>query len=54
MLTRIFNRLEEILLALLLATMVSITFIQVMLRYAFGLGILWGVECTGYWGHPTS
>lgn len=48
MLTRIFNRLEEILLALLLATMVSITFIQVMLRYAFGLGILWGVECTGY------
>lgn len=48
MLTRIFNRLEEILIALLLAAMVSVTFIQVTLRYVFGSGILWGVECTGY------
>jgi C4-dicarboxylate transporter, DctQ subunit len=48
MLTRIFNRLEEMLLAFLLAAMVSVTFIQVTLRYLFGLGILWGVELTGY------
>jgi C4-dicarboxylate transporter, DctQ subunit len=48
MFTRFFNRLEEIFIAILLAAMVTVTFIQVTLRYVFGSGILWGVECTTY------
>lgn len=39
---------EEILLALLLAGMTGVTFVQVVLRYAFGSGLLWGLEVTGY------
>ncbi len=42
------NRIEEILLALLLAFMTCMTFIQVVLRYVFNTGILWSLEATTY------
>jgi C4-dicarboxylate transporter DctQ subunit len=45
---RVINRLEELFIAILLAAMVVITFIQVVLRYGFGSGILWGMEVTTY------
>jgi C4-dicarboxylate transporter DctQ subunit len=42
------NKLEEILLGGLLAVMVIITCLQVILRYVFGSGIVWGLEATSY------
>lgn len=45
---RILHRLEEGLLALLLAFMVIVTFAQVVMRYAFGSGLLWAQEATLY------
>lgn len=42
------NRLEEILIASLLAFMVLTTCLQVLLRYVFNSGILWGMEATSY------
>ncbi len=45
---RILYRLEEGFLALLLAFMVIITFAQVVMRYAFGSGLLWAQEATLY------
>lgn len=42
------NRLEEGILATLLAFMTLLTFIQVVLRYAFNSGIVWSLEATTY------
>lgn len=43
-----FNRLEEIVLATLLAFMTCLTFIQVVLRYLFNTGWVWSLEATAY------
>jgi C4-dicarboxylate transporter DctQ subunit len=42
------NRLEEGILAVLLALMTLLTFIQVVLRYVFNSGIVWSLEATTY------
>lgn len=42
------NRLEEGLLAFLLAFMTLLTFVQVVLRYVFNTGIVWSLEATTY------
>lgn len=44
----IVNRLEEGVLAFLLALMTLLTFIQVVLRYVFNSGIVWSLEATTY------
>ncbi|MEZ5786893.1 MAG: TRAP transporter small permease [Xanthobacteraceae bacterium] len=44
----IWYRLEEGFIALLLTFMTLLTFIQVVLRYGFGSGILWGQEAVLY------
>ena len=41
---RIVNELEETVIALLLAAMTIITFINVVLRYGFNTGLIWGLE----------
>ncbi len=41
---RIVNELEETAIALLLAGMTIITFINVVLRYGFNTGLIWGLE----------
>lgn len=40
------NRLEETVLAFLLGMMTVVTFVNVVLRYVFNSGILWGLEIT--------
>lgn len=40
------TRLEEILIAYLLGAMTVITFVNVVLRYVFNSGLLWGLEAT--------
>ncbi len=45
---RIVNEIEETAIALLLAAMTLITFINVVLRYGFGDGLIWGLETTVY------
>lgn len=47
-LLRAVNQLEEFLLAVLLAVMTLLTFIQVVLRYVFNSGIFWSLEATTY------
>lgn len=42
------ERIEEGVIVLLFAAMTIVTFAQVVLRYAFGTGLLWAVEATGY------
>jgi C4-dicarboxylate transporter DctQ subunit len=42
------NRLEEGILAFLLALMTVLTFVQVVLRYVFNTGIVWSLEATTY------
>lgn len=42
------NKLEELLIGSLLAAMVIITCLQVVLRYVFDSGIVWGLEATSY------
>jgi len=42
------NRLEEGVLATLLALMTVLTFVQVVLRYVFNSGIVWSLEATTY------
>ncbi len=42
------NRLEEILMATLLAAMTILTSLQVLLRYAFNTGLIWSLEATTY------
>lgn len=44
----VMNRLEEGVLAFLLAFMTLLTFVQVVLRYAFNSGIVWSLEATTY------
>lgn len=39
---------EEMLIAVLLGVMVAVTFLQVVLRYGFHSGLIWGLECTLY------
>ncbi len=48
MLRAAYNRLEEGLLAFILATMTLLTFLQVVLRYVFNTGLLWVLETTTY------
>jgi C4-dicarboxylate transporter, DctQ subunit len=48
MLSRAFNRLEEGLIAFLLALMTLVTFVQVVLRYVFNAGFIWALEATTY------
>ncbi|MDY6994354.1 MAG: TRAP transporter small permease subunit, partial [Pseudomonadota bacterium] len=43
-----FNRLEESIIALLLATMTLMTFTQVIARYFFNTGFVWALELTTY------
>src|SRR3954447_7660566 len=45
---RLINHLEEGFIALLLAAMTLLTFAQVVLRYVFNSGFVWGVEATTY------
>ncbi len=40
------NRLEEALVAFLLAAMTIVTFVQVVLRYVFNAGFVWALELT--------
>jgi C4-dicarboxylate transporter DctQ subunit len=42
------ERLEEAIMALLLAAMTLLTFWQVVLRYVFNSGLLWALEATTY------
>lgn len=44
----IINRLEEVLMAFLLALMTVLTALQVLLRYAFNTGLIWSLEATTY------
>lgn len=48
MFTKLINSLEEGLIALLLAAMTVITFVQVVLRYVFNAGFVWALEATIY------
>ena len=48
MLRRVIERLEEAIMALLLAAMTLLTFTQVVLRYMFNSGLLWALEGTTY------
>jgi len=43
---RIAARAEEIVIAVILAAMVGITFVNVVLRYGFNDGIIWGLDAT--------
>lgn len=45
---RVLHRLEEWLLAAILAVMTSLTFLQVVLRYVFNSGLLWALEANFY------
>jgi C4-dicarboxylate transporter DctQ subunit len=42
------NRLEEVLIAFLLAVMTALTALQVLLRYGFNTGLIWSLEATTY------
>jgi C4-dicarboxylate transporter DctQ subunit len=48
MFRRVWERLEEGLIALLLAAMTLLTFFQVVLRYGFNSGFVWALEVTTY------
>jgi C4-dicarboxylate transporter DctQ subunit len=48
MVLRALDRLEEYLTAALLAAMTLLTFVQVVLRYVFDTGLIWGLEATTY------
>lgn len=45
---RVVNELEETFIALLLGAMTIITFINVVLRYGFQSGLIWGLELTTF------
>src|SRR5690606_28264097 len=45
---RFVNRLEEGIIAFLLAAMVLLQFVQVILRYVFSAGLVWALEATTY------
>jgi len=42
------DRLEEAFMIVMLAGMTLLTFVQVVLRYAFGTGLVWSLEVTTY------
>jgi C4-dicarboxylate transporter DctQ subunit len=44
--SRIINNLEEIIICLLLATMTLLVFVEVVLRFGFGVGLMWSQELT--------
>lgn len=46
MLSRTLNNLEEIFIALLLAAMTLLVFVEVVLRFGFGIGLMWAQELT--------
>ncbi|MDX1605063.1 MAG: TRAP transporter small permease [Candidatus Competibacterales bacterium] len=46
MLSKLINRFEEGFIALLLAAMTLVTFVQVVLRYVFNAGFVWALELT--------
>jgi len=48
MVLRALDRLEEYLTAALLAAMTLLTLTQVVLRYVFDTGLIWGLEATTY------
>jgi C4-dicarboxylate transporter DctQ subunit len=45
---RLVHRLEEWLIAALMAAMTLLTFVQVVLRYVFNAGLIWALEATTY------
>lgn len=45
---KLLQQAEEMLIAVLLGAMVTVTFAQVVLRYAFRSGLIWGLEFTLY------
>ena len=45
---RIVNEIEETIIALLLAGMTIITFINVVLRYGYNTGLIWGLEAVTF------
>lgn len=46
MLKNVINSLEETIIALLLASMTLLVFVEVVMRFGFGTGIMWGEELT--------
>ncbi len=46
MFSRIVNTLEETIISLLLASMTLLVFVEVVLRFGFGTGLMWGEELT--------
>ena len=46
MFSRIVNRLEETIISLLLASMTLLVFVEVVLRFGFGTGLMWAQELT--------
>ena len=48
LLGRAVNELEESAIALILGLMTLITFINVILRYGFNTGLIWGLEATSF------
>jgi C4-dicarboxylate transporter DctQ subunit len=46
MFARVVNHLEEGFISLLLVTMTLIVFVEIVLRYVFGVGLLWAEEVT--------
>jgi len=46
MIRRIVNNLEEIIICLLLAAMTLLVFVEVVLRFGFGIGLMWSQELT--------
>ncbi|MCK0148710.1 TRAP transporter small permease [Marivita sp. S6314] len=45
---RVVHELEETAIAIILGLMVTITFINVVLRYGFNTGLIWGLEMTSF------
>jgi len=48
MLGRVVNEFEESAIALILGLMTIITFVNVVLRYGFNTGLIWGLEATSF------
>lgn len=46
MVSRLLNNLEETFIALLLASMTLLVFVEVVLRFGFGIGLMWAQELT--------
>lgn len=46
MVSRMINNLEEIIICLLLAAMTLLVFVEVVLRFGFGIGLMWSQELT--------